>query len=285
MLSLCCSDLQAKVDPRGAELRSLRRGSDEYLWQNESGVWPHAAPILFPYVGRLRGGGYRHRGRWYTMGTHGFAAQAGFEVLEHEASRLRLRLRNSAPWRPVYPFEFCLSVSFDLAEDGLAVRYEVRNEDEQHLHFGLGSHPAIALDQGPPEAWQVRFEQDEVPGAFRLEAGLLARQPEALPLIASRRLPLRADLFDRDALIMKNIRSRHVDLLHAEHGLRMRLHTGGAPHLGLWAKPGQPYLCIEPWHGVDDDDSAPLALADKPEIVHLAPDEEFFTGYRLEPGP
>ena len=29
----------------------------------------------------------------------------------------------------------------------------------------------------------------------------------------------------------------------------------GAPHLGIWQKPGAPYVCIEPWCGLPDLDS------------------------------
>lgn len=33
----------------------------------------------------------------------------------------------------------------------------------------------------------------------------------------------------------------------------VRVTFGGAPFLGLWAKPGADYVCIEPWEGLDDD--------------------------------
>ena len=44
-----------------------------------------------------------------------------------------------------------------------------------------------------------------------------------------------------------------------------------APSLGLWARRGAPYVCIEPWHGFDDDHAVSGELVDKPGIVSLAP--------------
>jgi galactose mutarotase-like enzyme len=62
--------------------------------------------------------------------------------------------------------------------------------------------------------------------------------------------------------------------VHQRTGQRIVVNTGGAPHLGLWAKPGAHYVCIEPWWGVDDDAQTPLTLAEKPAIQHLAPQNE-----------
>lgn len=36
-----------------------------------------------------------------------------------------------------------------------------------------------------------------------------------------------------------------------------------------WAKPGAPYVCIEPWEGLDDDIHTTGVLAEKKGIVAL----------------
>ena len=50
-----------------------------------------------------------------------------------------------------------------------------------------------------------------------------------------------------------------------------RVHFGGAPYVGIWAKPGAPYVCIEPWEGLDDDIHTTGVLTEKKGIVALPP--------------
>ncbi|MDN3920335.1 aldose 1-epimerase family protein [Roseateles violae] len=281
-MQLSCGDLSARVELRGAQLRSLRRGSEEYLWQDEAGVWPQSAPILFPFVGRLRGGGYTHAGRSYRQPIHGFASAQEFELVEQRDDALRLRLRANAATRAIYPFDFRLDVDFELSPDALQLRYSVVNESREAMAFGLGSHPAFALPAAPLGDWSVEFETDEAPEVYRLDGELLAAMPEPLVFSPPRSVQLGEQLFDRDALIFKNIRSRRLSLNHRAHGERLRIHTGGAPHLGLWARPRAAYVCIEPWWGVDEHAQSPQELLHKPDLLRLAPAQRFETGYRIE---
>lgn len=271
--------LTARIDALGAELRSLRLGDEEYLWQDESKVWPHSAPILFPFVGRLNGGGFEHQGRFHDMPIHGFAARELFELIEQRDDTLLLQLRAHAGTRSSYPFDFRLRVRFTLDDVGLEVSYEVRNDGLEELPFSLGSHPGFAL-RGPLEDWQIEFEQDESPEVYRLDGDLLASAPTPWRFDA-RRITLSAALFADDALIFKNIRSRRLRLVHRQRGERLSMDTGGAPHLGLWARAGAAYVCIEPWFGVDEDRQAPRELAAKPGLIRLAPQQRFEASYRI----
>ena len=81
-------------------------------------------------------------------------------------------------------------------------------------------------------------------------------------------------LFDRDALIFKNIQSDKITL-RCRQQPRLTVDTGGAPHLGLWAKPGAPYVCIEPWFGTSDSVESDGEFANKPDLKTLAPGDTF----------
>ncbi|WP_077034325.1 hypothetical protein [Pelomonas sp. KK5] len=273
----------AAVDPLGAELRSLRgAGGGEVLWQDGPGLWPHAAPVLFPFVGRLRDGGHQLGARWHAMKIHGFADALAFDTVEQREDALTLELNAGPATREAFPFDFRLRVDFALGERSLRVGYEVLNrEAERAMHFGLGSHPAFALD-GALDDWRVAFDAEELPQAFRLDGALLATRPEPFAFDPPRCVTLGPRLFERDALIFKQVRSQDLTLIHRTRGPRLRLHTGAAPHLGLWARPGAGYVCIEPWFGHDDDANAPLALAAKPQLVALAPGQAWRTHYRIE---
>lgn len=45
----------------------------------------------------------------------------------------------------------------------------------------------------------------------------------------------------------------------------------GLPNLALWTRPGAPFLCIEPWHGMAARAGGSPDIADRPFTRHLAP--------------
>ena len=59
----------------GAELFSFydKETKVEAVWQADPKYWARHAPILFPFVGKVNGGFYTHKGVQYPMGQHGFA--------------------------------------------------------------------------------------------------------------------------------------------------------------------------------------------------------------------
>jgi len=274
--------LKARVNTRGAELVSLfdvERGR-ELLWQGDSAIWAGTAPILFPVVGRLREGGFCYRDRFYPMAIHGFAAASDFVLESISPATITLCLLDNEHSRALYPFEFALRVHFRLTGHALRVEYEVHNPSGDPLIFSLGSHPAFALPAKTMEeaSAEVRFDQSEKDACHRIRNGLLGSE-EVWPILENR-LSLSADTFDEDAIILRNLRSRNVTLY--AHGERLlTLDTGGAPHLGLWAKPNAPYLCIEPWLTTDDSAETPLAIAEKPGFISLGAGENFRAHYRV----
>lgn len=284
-LALSHGPLSARIAPLGAELQSLRCGSEELMWQPRAGHWQQTAPWLFPFVGRLRDGGYLHRGRWHEMPLHGFAASQEFEVLAQSPNSARLQLRASERTRDVYPFDFRLLITYRLDAEGLSMDIAVHNDGDETLPFGFGAHPGFAL-HGRLDDWRLQFEQPEAASVWRLNPdpppwGLRATTSEPFRWDAPGSLQLHQRLFDRDALILDPVRSSWVALVHRRHGERLRPQFRGAPTLGLWARPGAPFICIEPWWGRDDDGTAPHALLAKPQLHKLPAGAVFEAGMRI----
>ena len=59
----------------------------------------------------------------------------------------------------------------------------------------------------------------------------------------------------------------------APGGRGLRVDFAGMPQLGIWSKPGAPFLCIEPWSGYASPAGFDGELADKPGMSVLAPGE------------
>lgn len=263
--------LSAAINPLGAELSSLKDAEGRELMTNaDPAFWTGRAPLLFPIIGELAGGRYRLDGETYALPRHGFARRQPFELLEREGDRLVLRLSDGEETRAVYPFAFTLDVAFTLNDFSLYIDVRATNDSHADMPASFGFHPAFAwpLPYGQPrEAHAVRFAQEEPAPLKRLADNLIAPDARPSPL-HGHRLDLRDDLFADDALIWENVHSDHV-VYGAETGPSLRIAWKNTPNLGVWTKPGAPYVCIEPWAGIADPVGFSGEVWDKPGIVRI----------------
>lgn len=96
-----------------------------------------------------------------------------------------------------------------------------------------------------------------------------------------RDLPLSDTFFNEDALVFTGIHCRQLVLLHARDPRQILFDTGGAPDLGIWARRGAPYVCIEPWYGYDDPEDHDQQFSTKPGIQTLKSGNIFITTYSI----
>lgn len=269
--------IQATINPLGAELSSLMLNNVEYLWQGDERYWTGRAPILFPVVGALKDGHMIYQGRRYAMGKHGIVRQALFDGVSESSSAVTMRLQSDHLTLEHYPWQFELLVHFTLDDSGLQVRYEVTNKDDTTMLFTLGSHPAFALAVNEAQElsdYTISIEQNESLKRYRLfESGLL--DTSATPHDST--FCLSATLFNDDALVFRDIKADSVALSHKGQTM-LRVKTGGAPHLGIWAKPGAPFVCIEPWLGTCDFVDSDNQFEHKPDLTALEPGKMFNHG-------
>lgn len=273
MIRLVCGSLQAWIRPQGAELSMLQNDGFEYLWSGDARYWGKQSPVLFPIVGSLRGGHYRHHGMTYMLPRHGFARDRLFHVREVSEREAHFSLEDDESSRLAYPFRFQLRIRYLLHPTGLEVEYAVANPSEETLYFSIGGHPAFKVPIEPGlryEDYHLVFEQPETAGRWKLRDGLLLQEEPGF-LEASDRVSLSHALFAEDAVVLKGLRSALLTLRSDKSARGLRFGIGGWPHLGLWAPVGAPFLCIEPWQGHADPVDADGELARKPGIVSLEP--------------
>lgn len=273
-LTLGSHALTAQIDPLGAQLSSLRDASGhELLWDGDPAFWTGRAPVLFPIVGELAGGVYRLAGKSYSLPRHGFARHKHFDVLTSSATTATLQLSSDPQTLTVYPFPFRLQIRFGIAGSTLTVTSSVSNGGTEPMPASFGYHPAFRwpLPFGALRAEHtLAFEVEEPAPIRRLDAhGLLTPVRYPTP-IRARRLQLDDALFTHDALILDAVRSQSVSY-GAATGPRLLVHFPDTPYLGLWSKPGAPFVCIEPWHGLADPVGFTGDVAQKPGIFIVPP--------------
>ena len=270
----------AEIDPLGAQLWSLRDAAGrELLWNGDPAFWSGRAPLLFPIVGALNGGRYRVGAASYQLPRHGFARGKTFTVDGADGAAARFRLSADAGTRESYPFDFVLDVEYALAGDSLTITATIGNRGDDELLASFGHHPAFRwpLPYGAArDDHFIEFEAVEPEAVRRLDAaGLLRAEPFATP-VEGRRLPLRDALFEQDVLIFDRLRSRALTY-GGGGGPRLRVGFPQSRLLGLWTKPGAPFICIEPWHGVADPVGFSGEFAEKPGIFAVGAGRQFST--------
>lgn len=267
------ADLTAEVNPRGAQLSTLRdRNGQNLLWGGDPSVWNGRAPLLFPIVGALAGGTYRLGADVRPLSRHGFARGSLFEVVESSAAAATFRLSADAVTFQIYPFRFELDVHFALQGPTLSVTADVCNKGDADLPASFGFHPAFRwpLPYGRSRsAHFIEFAADERAPIRRLNAaGLLTPELHPTP-VADRRLALADALFQDDVIIFDAARSRSVSF-GADDGPRIEVSYPDSPYLGIWTKPRANFICIEPWHGVADPEGFSGDFRTKPGVFLVA---------------
>ena len=278
LISLSSGVLSVSINPLGAELWSLKDAEGRALMTDaDPRWWTGRAPLLFPFVGRLRGDGYRLDGREYSLPQHGFARRKAFALVEQDEGAALFRLLPDDDTRANYPFEFRLDMAFALEGGALRMTATVANEGATDMPFSFGYHPAFAwpLPYGAPaEVHRVLFEKPEPAPIRRVgyEPGLIALESVPSPVKGQVLAPTHA-MFDGDALIWDRLESRSL-LWGAPGTPSLRIDFPDTPWLGLWQKPGAHYLCVEPWAGMADPVGFTGEVWDKPGVIRLAPGEE-----------
>lgn len=272
-----------QVNSKGAELKRLfaKPWHRELLWvpheEVDQKIWNRTSPLLFPIVGKLKNDEYTFKGKNYKMSQHGFARDFEFKCLECGTNEIVFFLDANQETFKNYPFCFELRVQFILIEKKLTINYSVKNIDRQDIYFSIGAHPGFVTDH--IKDYEIHFEKKER-GFFQLENGLV--NWKQLNAFASNELLPTSELFSKDALIFKDLKSKYIDLVDMKRHETIRVHGTNTPYLGLWGKASVPFVCIEPWYGVSDDIDHDQNIETKKGIQLLSPGGTFRYSYAIE---
>ncbi len=287
MATLENDHLRVSIRPKGAELTSIlhKPSSIEHLWQADSMVWGWHAPNLFPVVGGCLNNQLLVDGKAYPIERHGFARQSTFDTTESTKTHAIFSLRSSKATRVHFPYEFEFQVIYELDGPKLTVTYRLVNADEQTVYFSVGAHPAFAVPFTPDESYEdyfIEFERAEPLETHRLSsAGYFTGETKPVPT-NGKRLALTKHLFDADALVFKNLASRRVAIRSNKHNHTLTVSYPDFPYLGLWAKPGAPFVCIEPWLGCADSEGEPKPIQQKEAIQEVEVGKVFEAAFTIE---
>lgn len=269
--------LTCEIDDMGAQLHSLKSKADgtEYIWQGNPDIWYGQAPVLFPVIGQLINDRYFYNGVEYTMQKHGLARKLPFNVKECEGAKAVFSLESDENTLKAYPFEFEYLVTFELKGKALVNTMTVINKTKGEMYFSIGAHPGFNCKVGDI----IEFEQPETLATERIDKENLII-PEKFPFMENEKsFVITKEIFEPDALILSDIKSEKLRI-KGENEIEFTF--GKCPFLGIWAKPGAPYVCIEPWYGVNDGREVKKDISEKRGIERLGEGETFEFSWTAE---
>jgi len=282
--------LKVRAREYGAELTSVysKQNNIEHLWQADPAFWGWHAPVLFPVVGRCENDEIRIEGKSYRMEKHGFARKSQFKLLELGDSKMIFSLVSTDETLAIYPYHFELLIGYRLTGNQLKCTYEVINKEDKDIYFSLGAHPAFAVPftaaQGEYEDYYLEFEKEESLVRHYINEDGYFDGRTAQVSSHSRELNLHQGMFDKDAYIFKTLQSGSVKLKSRKSRHFVAVRFEGFEYLGLWAKTGASYVCIEPWIGCADTAGKPTEFAKKEGVIPLQSKQEFSRTIVLEVG-
>ena len=277
------------VHSKGAELQQLINQTNgiEYLWQANSQFWGRHAPVLFPIVGQIENNSYNHENQTFKMTQHGFARDQEFKLISQTEASLAFELLSNPSIKKIYPFDFSLQIGYELIKNKLIINYRVQNKSQGILPFSIGAHPGFRvplLDNEKFEDYYLEFEREETLDRILFEEGLLSGQTESKFLNATKTLPLSDALFEEDALIFKDPKSKTLSIKNKNNSAELKVGIANFPYLGIWSPPGKkaPFVCIEPWYGIADTRGEHKNFNEKQGRILLKEEEVFECHFSLE---
>lgn len=285
MLRLENEDLIVEVEAKGAELVSVysKQTKLNYLWNADPQFWSRHAPILFPIVGKLKNDSYHWKGHVYHLSQHGFARDREFTCIKSTSSSASYQLRDDEKTGAVFPFYFELEITYTLNQSAICVEYRVVNRGEDKMYFSLGAHPGFncpLINKNLFSDYYIQFESSELLERHLLKDGLFTGKTEPVSLHQNQ-LRLNDLLFEKDALVFKNLASQKVYLKSDKHAHGVAVDFAGFPYLGIWKKSQASFICIEPWYGLADAIGFEGEFNQKEGVCSLDPGNDFLAHFTM----
>lgn len=272
--------LCAKINEKGAELKSLKMGDKEYIWQGDEKFWASSAPLVFPICSGLKDDEYYLNGVKYKLEKHGFIRFKTFEVEKRDENSVTFIYTPDDDSKKSFPFDYELRLTYVLDDKTLRVLYNIKNKSDSEMYFSIGAHEGYACEEGIEE-YDVILPEAESLVSSVLEGNLIGDKKVQITE-NSDTLSLKYDYFAVDALVFENMKARSVILKKRNGKKALKVTFDGFDYFLIWTKPDAPYVCLEPWCGISDKVGTNQDIKTKEGIISLEKGGEFAREHSIE---
>ncbi len=247
--------LQAVICSKGAELiRLIDQDKINRMHTPSPETWNRVSPILFPQISKTRDLLYKVNHKDYYMPMHGFFRNMELTPVQQRQNSITFSISDNEETWKVYPYHFSFSVHYELIQNQLKVSFQVTNKDQKILYYMLGGHPGFKVplyDNEKYEDYSIKFPIKETIDAMQVVDGYLANVYKPC-LNQQDEIVLNHDLFNPDAIVLKNLKSPYVDITSKNHSKGIRFHCSDFEILAIWSLMNEKahFVCLEPWNGI-----------------------------------
>lgn len=280
--------LCAKFSLLGAELKSCfdKNLNKELIYDGKGTWWNRSAPVLFPIVGKLKNDSYSIENKSFELNQHGFARNSEFEILKQTDSQITFSLESNSESLKKFPFDFSLQISYELSHKSITTTYKVLNRGTESMPFSIGAHPGfmcVFFENETFEDYYLEFEKEEnlsrhllnpENGLFNGESELVTPNSKIINLVYS--------LFEKDAIVLKKLNSEVIYLKNKQGTFTLKFSFEDFPYFGIWTKNKAPFICLEPWCGLADNENSNQNFYSKEGINLLESNQTFERSYTFE---
>ncbi|MET7994794.1 aldose 1-epimerase family protein [Amycolatopsis sp. NPDC005232] len=151
---------RAIVTEIGAGLRAFEVGGVPYVEEYAADEMPPKGlgQVLLPWPNRTKGGEWEFQGEKQQLeiteaargnAIHGLTRHKEWELLEHAESSITLAV--AVEVQPGWPVPLRATITYELQPRELTITHEIRNEGEQPIGVGVGTHPYFRIGDVPTD--------------------------------------------------------------------------------------------------------------------------------------
>ena len=228
---------------KGGSISGMTLNGEEFIWLRYPNFYNtdrprYGVPVVFPQCGMAPEGMNDFGGQKYPMSIHGFACLLPWEVAAQsteDGASMTLRLTESAMTRVLYPFAFCVEITYTLKGNTVTIQQNYTNRDEQPMPFAFGLHPYFVASDVRNLEFQVQAETvtDPVNGVSG-------------PYTGTVEFPYNEEQTNRSyrgctspAVVTDKGNGHKVTVEFDEHFDKVI----------LWSQCPLGFICVEPWNG------------------------------------
>ena len=273
----------------GGSLTSIfdKEKKEELLYQKEADSWQGQDIAIFPFIARLKGKVFTHKGKEYSLKNHGLCRYTEFSLLEKKEDSISLLYESNEESLKEYPFPFRFVASYRLEGNALRITYEITNKGNETMPFGLGAHPAFVVDSKIVDGVldttdnQVRFDRPtRLTRIVFDEKGEFIRGEEDYGI--KEFLPTGKEVFQAyKTLAVKGEGIDHVRLIRGS-GRTLDFRFDNIKYFILWSfEQTGSYVAVEPWMSLPDFEDGPKEIMEKKTLIHLEKGQVYSFSYSI----
>lgn len=243
--------LHIEINSIGAQIMSIKKNNEEFLWQGDEKFWANRAPILFPLVGRIENDNITIDGQDCNMTKHGFIRDFEWEVAENSADKIIFKITHNDEFLKKYPYKFEVLAEYWLEDVDFKQKYTVKNLDAKKICYGFGLHPAFFCNKSDGEKFEdfiVDFNKKIDFDTCTYTDKMMVNCNEKVQIMKNEnQLQLNEKLFEKDAIITMDVNFDTVSIINKNKGKILDFKFSGFDIFAIWKPKNAPFVCLEPW--------------------------------------